>query len=71
MEESKLIHADLSEAILGAAMRVLNELRPGLDEKLYERALVIELRSMGHFIDRQKQFDAFYRGNSLAPSYQT
>lgn len=43
MEESKLIHEDLSEAIIGAAMRVLNELRPGLDEKLYERALIIEL----------------------------
>ena len=65
MEESKLIHADLSEAILGAAMRVLNELRPGLDEKLYERALVIELRSMGHVIDQQKQFDVFYRGELI------
>jgi len=25
-------------------MSVLNELKPGLDEKLYERALVIELK---------------------------
>ena len=44
---SNLIHADLSRQINGAAMAVLNELRPGLDEKLYERALVIELRECG------------------------
>jgi GxxExxY protein len=39
----KLIHEALSEHILGAAMTVFNELKPGLDEKLYESALVIEL----------------------------
>ena len=39
-----LIHEALSKEIIGAAMTVLNELKPGLDEKLYERALVIELR---------------------------
>ena len=36
-----LIYEALSEDILGAAMVVLNELKPGLDEKLYENALVI------------------------------
>jgi len=40
----KLIHEALSQDIIGAAMTVINELKPGLDEKLYERALVIELR---------------------------
>ena len=35
-----LIHKELSGKIIGAAMTVLNELRPGLDEKLYENALV-------------------------------
>ncbi len=39
----ELIHKELSESIIGAAMSVLNGLRPGLDEKLYERALVIAL----------------------------
>ena len=65
MEESKLIHEGLSEAIIGAAMRVLNELRPGLDEKLHERALAIELRSLGHVVDQQKQFDVHYRGQLI------
>jgi hypothetical protein len=29
-----LIHKQLSESIIGAAMKVLNTLKPGLDEKL-------------------------------------
>ena len=41
-------------------MKVLNELGPGLDEKLYERALVIELRKCGHEVDQQKSFPVFY-----------
>lgn len=44
----KIIHEQLSRAIIGMAMEVLNQLKPGLDEKLYERALVIELRRAGH-----------------------
>ena len=34
-----MIHSELSEKVIGAAMRVLNELKPGLDEKIYENAL--------------------------------
>ena len=36
-------HETLTKGIIGTAMTVLNELRPGLDEKLYENALLIEL----------------------------
>src|SRR5580765_5890652 len=35
--DTELIHRELSESIIGAAMTVLNTLKPGLDEKLYER----------------------------------
>jgi hypothetical protein len=38
-----MIHEELSREVIGAAMAVLNELKPGLDEKLYERAMTIEL----------------------------
>ncbi len=48
MENSEgLLHGELSRKVIGAAMVVLNELRPGLDEKLYENALLIELRDQG------------------------
>jgi GxxExxY protein len=57
----KIIHEKLSREIIRAAMTVLNELKPGLDEKLYERALVIELKLGGHTISVQKRFPVFYR----------
>ena len=47
---SELIHEKLSEDTIGAAMKVLNALGPGLDEKLYENALVIELTKRGHHL---------------------
>lgn len=55
-----LIHHKLSEDIIGAAMKVLNALKPGLDEKLYENALTIELTKRGHHIDQQKQYSVYY-----------
>jgi GxxExxY protein len=51
--EHELIHKELSESIIGAAMKVLNTLKPGLDEKVYENALVVELRKRGHKVDQQ------------------
>jgi GxxExxY protein len=58
--EKDLIHKELSESNIGAVMAVLNSLRPGLDEKLYERALVIELRKRGHRVEPQRQYPVFY-----------
>jgi GxxExxY protein len=61
----ELIHEELSEAIIGAAIRVLNTLKPGLDEKLYERALVIELRKLGHKVDQKRQYEVHYDGEHI------
>ena len=52
-------HEDLTKDIIGAAMAVLNELKPGLDEKLYENALLIELAARGHTIEQQKEHPVF------------
>ena len=46
-------------------MTVLNTLGPGLDEKLYERALVIELRKRGHLVEQQKAFEVRYDGQVI------
>ena len=43
-----MIHSELSEKVIGASMRVLNELKPGLDEKIYENALALELHENFH-----------------------
>lgn len=62
MSTDKMLHSDLSEAIIGSAMKVLNTLRPGLDEKAYENALVVELIKRGHRVEQQKRFEVRYEG---------
>jgi GxxExxY protein len=58
-------HEDITKDIIGAAMAVLNELKHGLDEKLYENALVIELVARGHTVEQQREFSVFYRGHFI------
>ncbi len=60
-----MIHEELSGKIIGAAMEVLNELKPGLDEKLYERAMTIELKYRGHNVAVQSFFPVSYRGELI------
>ena len=58
-------HEKLSHSIIGAAMAVLNELKPGLDERLYENALVLELQAQGHAVEQQRQFPVHYRNTLI------
>ena len=58
-------HEELTKDIIGAAMTVLNELRPGLDEKLYENALVIELVARGHQVEQQRDYPVHYKGHFI------
>ena len=61
----KLIHKYLSESIIGSAMTVHNELKPGLDEKIYENALVIEFKSRGHQVEQQRAFKVNYKNQYI------
>src|SRR5881409_99880 len=58
-------HEEITKAIIGAAIAVLNELKPGLDEKLYENALVIELVARGHTVEQQREYPVHYRGHFI------
>jgi len=60
-----IIHEELSGKIIGIAMEILNELKPGLDEKLYERAMIIELNRRGHVASVQGSFPVFYRAELI------
>ena len=62
MDTDKLIHRELSESIIGAAMKVLNTLKPGLSEKAYENALALELQKRGHVVEQQRHFEVRYEG---------
>ena len=65
MSNEGLIHNEISEAVIGAGMTILNALKPGLDEKLYERALMIELRKRGHTVEQQRAFPVYYEGQHI------
>jgi GxxExxY protein len=57
------LHADITAKVIGASMTVLNDLKPGLDEKLYENALIVELTSQGLEVEQQAQFAVHYKGH--------
>ena len=58
-------HQELTREVIAAAILVHQELRPGLDEKLYERALCIELAERGIHFEQQRRYDVFYKGRHL------
>ena len=60
-----MLHEEITKDILGASMAVLNELKPGLDEKLYENALVIELVARGHTVEQQREYPVHYKGHFM------
>jgi len=60
-----MIHEELSREITGAAMKVLNELKPVLCEKRYERARTIELTNRDHNVSVQRSFPVSYHGQPI------
>ena len=55
----------LTDEIIAAAVAVHRELGPGFLEKIYENALVIELESRNHKVDRQVGVEVCYRGEPI------
>lgn len=56
---------DLSYEVIGACMRVHNELGPGLREKPYENALAVEFEELGIRFEQQPVFPIFYHGRAV------
>jgi GxxExxY protein len=59
----------LSEAVIGAAYEVANELGSGFLEKVYERALVRELRMRGVTATAQSPVRICYKGEPVGDYY--
>jgi len=51
-----------TEQIIGFAFTVLNEIGPGLNEKIYENALTVMFKSNGIAYDQQRVFQVLFRG---------
>jgi len=60
-----LEHEDLSGRIIGAAIEVHRALGPGFLERIYEEALVIELRERGIGHQRQLPVSVRYAGRGV------
>ena len=56
---------ELTERVIGAAIEVHRVLGPGLLESIDEEALCIELQLRGITVERQKELDVIYKGQSI------
>jgi GxxExxY protein len=61
----QLGNRELTEIVIGAAIRVHRELGPGFLESIYEEAMAVELRLLNLKFDRQKPVPIFYRAQPI------
>ena len=57
-----MLHADLTEKIIGCAFEVQNELGAGFLESVYERAMVVALTDVGASVRAQAPITVKFRG---------
>jgi len=62
-------HSDLTDKIIRAFYHVYNELGYGFLEKVYERALIIELGKMNLSIQSQVGINVYYEGQEVGLYY--
>lgn len=68
-ETRKFLHEELTDNIIGAAIDVHKALGPGFVEKIYQRALYLELKNRNIGCEREKSIRVYYKNTSLG--YQT
>ncbi len=56
---------DLTHTVIGCAYKVHNILGPGFLEKVYERALKLELDQLGIDVQQQGKLPVWYQGQSV------
>ena len=62
---SELIHKEITEKIIGAAMKVHAALGNGFQEVIYQRALEIEMKYSKLSFEREYNMKIFYRGEEI------
>lgn len=68
-QDSVLKHAEITEAILGCAFAVINELGAGFLESVYENALLLALRQKGLAAVAQVPIKVKFRGECVGDFY--
>jgi GxxExxY protein len=64
-QDKGLKHERLTQAIIGCAMEVINELGTGFVESVYEKALMLVLRQKGWEAVSQHPVRVLFRGESV------
>ncbi len=64
-----MLHADITDKIIKAFYTVNNSLGHGFLEKVYENAMVIELRKMGCLVEAQKNIKVYYNKEEIGDYY--
>lgn len=59
---SALLHGEVTGQVIGAAFEVWKILGYSFLEKVYENALVVELKRRGVTVDQQQAIDVYYKG---------
>ena len=54
-------HQELTKSIIGIYYDVYNELGYGFLEKVYHRAMIIELNKNGYKVEHEKKIEVFYK----------
>ena len=65
-----LVHADLTQRVIGLAMDVHRALGPGLLESVYETCLAFELKQARISFKRQPTIPVLYRGIRLETGFR-
>lgn len=62
-------HSDLTKKIIKAFYNVYNELGYGFLEKVYEKAMILELRELGLNCNRQQAIEVKYKNQNIGDYY--
>jgi GxxExxY protein len=65
IENGKLKHGEITDAIIGVFYDVYNELGYGFLESVYREAMIVALRSKNLAVEREKSVEVFFRGVSI------
>jgi len=62
---TELKYKDITQKIIGAAMKVHSTLGNGFQEVIYQRALEIEMKLLGLLFQREFEMGIFYRNEQI------
>jgi GxxExxY protein len=60
--KERLLHGDVTDAIIKAYYHVYNALGPGFLERVYEQALLITLRKAGFTVEKHYPVKVYFEG---------